>query len=375
MAAPPEPAGPAGPPVPPDAERRARRRRVIARLAWVWLAFWLVMFLLGAQEHFWTGGRRLLPPLIDYGTAALVATLLVAWKIRRADRLDPWLDRPWQWFLRWSAWLPLELPGYIAALHLMRAGLWALVGQPLRHGRWSEVVPYEAGKFLLFYALFGGIHFGLKSYYAWLAERLAHERQARLAREAQLAQLTQQLQPHFLFNALNTISSLIHTDPDGADALLTRLATLLRAATDAGRRPEQPLADELALLRAYADIMIRRFGDRAAVAWDTDPALNACPVPTLGLQPLLENCFVHGVEKRRAPTRIVVRAFRVGPGRFAVEVEDDGNPPALPPVEGVGSTNLRQRLDSLHGSAAILTLAAKADASGFVARVEMPCAC
>ena len=157
------------PPEPADPGRRARRRRLLVRLLWVWLAFWLLMFLLGAQEHFWTGGRRLLPPLIDYGTAALVATLLAAWKIGRDAPLDRWLDRPWQWFLRWSAWLPLELPGYLAAIYLMRTALWALVGQPLRHGRWDEVVRYEAGKFLLFYALFAGIHFGLKSYYAWLA--------------------------------------------------------------------------------------------------------------------------------------------------------------------------------------------------------------
>jgi LytS/YehU family sensor histidine kinase len=150
--------------------------------------------------------------------------------------------------------------------------------------------------------------------------------------------LTQQLQPHFLFNALNTILSLIHPDPDLADTLLTQLASLLRAATDASRRLEQPLADELALLGAYASIMTQRFADRVHVEWAIDEAAMACLVPTLALQPLLENCFRHVVERRRAPTRIVVRARLMG-AVLAIEIEDDGDLRTEPPVFGVGFGN------------------------------------
>jgi len=233
---------------------------------------------------------------------------------------------------------------------------------------------YEAAKFTLFYALLGGIQFGLRSYRAWVGEWLRTEEQSRLAQQAQLAQLTQQLQPHFLFNALNTVSSLIHTDPDAADAVLTRLAMLLRAATDAGQRPEQPLADELALLRAYADIMHSRFANRVRIRWELDAKANPCRVPTLGLQPLLENCFRHVVERRRGATQLVVRTARSA-GRLRIEIEDDGDElQAVPVARGVGLGNLERRLQSLHGAQASLALAHR-PGGGLVARVELPCAC
>ena len=228
-------------------------------------------------------------------------------------------------------------------------------------------------KFLLFYALFTGVAFGVRSYLAWNAERLRAEKHQALSSEAQLLQLTQQLQPHFLFNALNTVSSLIHTDPDRADALLTRLARLLRAASDVAERPEHTLADELALLEAYAAIMVERFGDRARVEWHVDPSTRDCRVPTLGLQPLLENCFRHAVERRAAPTTIVLRAERAGE-RLRIEVDDDGGHLEAAPVPGVGLSNLQRRLQVLHGDAASLRLAAR-DGGGVRATVELPCGC
>jgi LytS/YehU family sensor histidine kinase len=268
--------------------------------------------------------------------------------------------------------MPLQLVVFIAAMHGSRLVSYALAGLPLRAGLQLESVPYEVAKFSLFYALLGGIQFGVHSYRAWANERLRSEQQARLAQQAQLAQLTQQLQPHFLFNALNTVSSLIHTDPELADALLTHLASLLRAATDASQRPEQPLSEELALLHAYADIMTQRFGDRVRIEWDVDDPASQCKVPTLGLQPLLENCFRHVVERRRGPTRIVVRAAHRA-GALRVEIEDDGDLQALPAKRGVGLANLERRLQSLHGASASLALRIR-PGGGLVACVELPCA-
>src|SRR6478752_1642957 len=282
-------------------------RSVPRRVLWIWAAFWVLMFLIGAQEYLWSGGRHLWSPLIDYGTAALLSTALAVVQIRRSWRLDHLLAQPARWFLQVWAWFPLQLVVFIAASRGLRLAFFALAGLSLRPALDWNSLPYEAAKFSLFYALLGGIQFGVHSYRAWANERLRAEQQARLAQQAQLAQLTQQLQPHFLFNALNTVSSLIHTDPEKADALLTHLASLLRAATDASQRPEHPLDDELALLHAYADIMTQRFGDRARIEWEVDERAGACMVPTLGLQPLLENCFRHVVERRRAPTRILVR--------------------------------------------------------------------
>lgn len=354
-----------------------RSPRLWAALWCGWLAFWLLMLLVGLQEYQRGGGRRLWEPVVDYGTAALAATLVAAIELRRARRHEALLGRPLQWLARLAAWLPLTALGFVGVMYALRHAIYALAGHPYRHGPWADVIVYEAVKFAIFYLLFLGVHFGLRSYRAWHAERLRTEHQARLAQEARLAQLTQQLQPHFLFNALNTVSSLIHTDPDLADTLLTRLATLLRAATDAGQRPTQPLADELVLLEAYAQIMTERFADRAHVSWEIDAAARACPVPTLGLQPLLENCFHHVVERRLAPTHMVVRARLLEGARLRIEVEDDGDLRSEPPVYGVGLNNLALRLQALHGAGAAgasLTLLPRAG-GGLTVRLELPCAC
>ena len=213
------------------------------RLLWVWAAFWLLMLAVGIQESLWTGRVQFWRPLVNNGSSALAATALIAVHIRRADWRNSLLDQPLRWFLRSWASMPLQMVAYIAAMYALRLGIYALAGAKYPHGPWVEVMTYEATSFVVFYALFSGILFGVRSYGAWADERLTAEKQANLARQAQLAQLTQQLQPHFLFNALNTVSSLIHSDPDAADILLTRLATLLRAATDASQHPEQSLAD------------------------------------------------------------------------------------------------------------------------------------
>jgi LytS/YehU family sensor histidine kinase len=261
---------------------------------------------------------------------------------------------------------------FVGAMYVLRLALHSLGGEPFRSGLQVELLTYEVAKFVLYYTLLGGIQFGLRSYRAWATERLRTEQQSRLAQQAQLAQLTQQLQPHFLFNALNTVSSLIHSDPDMADALLTRLATLLRAATDASQRPEQSLADELTLLRAYADIMTQRFADRVEIRWELDAEAGPCKVPTLGLQPLLENCFRHVVERRRGLTHLAVRTA-CSEGRLRVEIEDDGDLQAMPSKRGVGLGNLERRLGSLHGAHASLTFQPR-PGGGLIARVELPCA-
>lgn len=360
----------AAPTSPPDAlPSRLRQGAVLA-----WVGFWFLMLMVGVQDEARQGQRDVWRPYVDYGTAALLATAIALWKIRQARGTDDVLRRP----MRWLAWQVVEtLPlvfVYVGALYGLRLTIYALAGGHYRHAPWPEVFLYEGVKFLIFYGLFIGIHFGLRSYQGWHAERLRTAQQAHLARQAQLVQLTQQLHPHFLFNALNTVSSLIHSDPDMADTLLTRFATLLRAAMDASARPTQTLAQELTLLEAYAQIMTQRFAGRASVQWQIDAQARGCELPTFGLQPLLENCFRHVVEQRVAPTRIVVRARCEG-GRLRVEIEDDG--PVLdgaPPHFGVGLRNLQQRLEALHREGARLELQPREE-GGLRARVELPCAC
>jgi two-component system LytT family sensor kinase len=347
--------------------------RLWRRLLWVWAAFWLLLLLLGVQEYLWSGGRELWRPIVDYGSSALLATALAAIQIRRAFRFDGLLSSPVRWFTAMWAWLPVQLVVFVILMNGTRALLYGFAGARYRLDLRFEVLAYEAIKFLLYYALLGGIQFGQRSYRAWALERLRLEQQSRLTQEAQLTQLTQQMQPHFLFNALNTVSSRIHSDPDLADALLTRIASLLRAASDASQRPEQSLADELVLLHAYAAIMEQRFGERVRLRWEIDAGASSCLVPTLGLQPLLENCFRHVVERRRERTHIAIRAACEG-GRLAIEIEDDGVLNTLPQKRGVGLTNLERRLQSMHGERGRLELRLRPQ-GGLIARVELPCAC
>ncbi len=338
-----------------------------------WAGFWLLMLAVGVQENQRNGGRDIWRPFVDYGSAALVATAVAMWQVREADRFDALRPDPLRWFGRLAAWLAPVALVYVGALYALRHAIYALAGSHYKHEPWGEVFLYETVKFTIFYALFAGVHFGLRSYQAWNAERLRTAHQANLARQAQLAQLTQQLHPHFLFNALNTVSSLIHSDPDLADTLLTRFATLLRAATDAGGRPAQSLDEELKLLEAYAQIMTQRFADRVEIRWEIAPDARACKLPTLGLQPLLENCFRHVVERRRRVTHIVVRACLAG-ADLRVEIEDDGDPLVEPVSYGVGLRNLQERLHAMHGERGRLTLSPRGE-GGLTVRVELPCEC
>lgn len=363
------PHAPAAPTPPAAFDGRRSLRRAIAV---VWAGFWLLMVAAETQRHS-TGFAALWHALVQEGSSAFVATLLLVVQWKLAGRLDHQLARPARWF---AVVLALTLPlafTFVPLVHGLRLGLYALAGSVYPHEPLSRVFFYETARFAIFYLLFCGLQFGARSYLAFSAARLQAEHERALAREAQLLQLAQQLQPHFLFNALNTVSALIHTDPDRADLLLTRLASLLRAASDVAHRPQQPLDDELRLLHAYADIMCERFADRVRIDWDVDDAALSCPVPTLALQPLLENCFRHVVEQRSQPTRISVRARCLG-HRLQLTVQDDGGALTAPVRFGVGLGNLEQRLRALHGSGASLVLS-PAEPGGVTATLELPCAC
>ena len=210
---------------------------ITPRLAAVWAAFCLLMVLVGLQER-WYAGQPLAPwPLFYEVSSMLAATAVAVWRWRLTPRDDPWLGRPAHWFWRVLRWTPLVALAFVALLYGMRHAVRAVFGLDYPHQPWPEVLAYEGLKFAVFYLLFAGVVFALRSHQAMAAERLRAERLERLTSEARLAQLTQQMQPHFLHNALNTIAGLVHADADAADAALLRLSTLLRAATQAARRP------------------------------------------------------------------------------------------------------------------------------------------
>jgi LytS/YehU family sensor histidine kinase len=217
------------------------------------------------------------------------------------------------------------------------------------------VFGYEILKFLLFSGLWGGIVFGLLSFTQWREQSERLQRLQKALAEAQLAQLRAQLRPHFLFNALNTISSVMQVDVARADRLLTRLGDLLRISLSTSERDTVPLADELRLLQLYASIMEERFIDRVRIDWRIAEDMLAVAVPTLLLQPLLENAFRHGVEPSTEPQQINISACR----DEALLIVTIRNTCATQPDfgrEGVGLRNCRERLQVLYGDAATLLL-------------------
>ena len=173
--------------------------------------------------------------------------------------------------------------------------------------------------------------------------------------DARLNALRAQLNPHFLFNTLNAVSTLVEEDPPGARRMIARLSDLLRHTLGEGDDQEITLARELEMLRRYLDIMEVRFQGKLEVSIETDPSLDGALVPNLVLQPLVENAFRHGLAQMQTVGRVAVHAVR-DDGDLVLTVRDNGRGPANPVREGVGLTNTRARLTQLYGARQRLAL-------------------
>jgi LytS/YehU family sensor histidine kinase len=189
-----------------------------------------------------------------------------------------------------------------------------------------------------------------------------------------LSALEGQLRPHFLFNVLNTISSVMYEDVAAADTMLARLADLLRRTLRRPSGSEVPLAEEIETLELYLDIMRVRFAERLSVDVQVDDAVRDAAVPALVLQPLVENALRHGDPGPGMPARISVRARRAD-GSLLLEVEDNG--PGLAATQGeavgkgVGLANTARRLEQLYGDRQALTLS-NLTGGGLRVAVELP---
>ena len=173
---------------------------------------------------------------------------------------------------------------------------------------------------------------------------------------ARLEVLRSELQPHFLFNALHAISTLMHRDVEAADEMVTHLGDLLRLSLQTRSVQEVPLREELSVLEPYLNIVRIRFGDRLTISVDVDPGLLEVRVPLFILQPLVENAIHHGIARRAGAGRIVIRA-RGDADSVQITVSDDGAGIASDGVpEGVGLSNSRLRLEQLYGTRGGLVL-------------------
>ena len=353
---------------PPPAPRR------LDRLWLAYAAFWLGTGLLLALAEWQHYVQRGLPhpwePFVwELSSVAVIAVLaLGVWRLdqRVMARSRPLAVRIAAHVVGALAFTLL----HTSLMYALRFVVYGLAGLDYQPGSAAQVFGYEAAKDVTTYAILVACCHGLRA-----LRRSEHQAvdlarlQAQLA-EARLAHLQSQIQPHFLFNTLNLISSVMYVDVDRADALIAELADLLRQAEAAGRRPVHALADELRWVQPFLSIMQQRFGDRLAVTLDVTPEAARCAVPSLLLMGPVENAVTHGVARSAGAVGVAVQAH-VRDGWLEVAVVDEarddddaaarlaGTPGLGEPTplgRGTGLANTRARLEAHHGGDQQVTL-------------------
>ncbi|MFG6413274.1 sensor histidine kinase [Roseateles sp. DC23W] len=251
--------------------------------------------------------------------------------------------------------------GIVIGLAAVNAA-WGLPG-------WSRALAKPA-----FWGQFLGISVVISGFLGWRyrARWKQEQMQARIT-EAQLKLLQGQIEPHFLFNTLANVQSLIDFDPDRAKLMLERFTDYLRASLGQLRGESTTLAQEFGMLEAYLGLMQLRMGERLRLRLDLPAALSGVELPPLLVQPLVENAIHHGLEPQIAGGEIAVTARREASG-LCIDVEDDGqglDGPRRRPGNGVALANIRERLATRWGAAATLELQRRDD-GGTRARIRIP---
>lgn len=345
-------------------------------------------------------------------TLASVSALLIAWPAMALLFATLWYvydasrysASPYTYYLGWSClmWAPAPLV------------LWFAHGRPLQSHTWKQWLVLHLSASLALSALLALLEASTKwlrnpsglllstsithyfrqhiqlyvlTYWAVLAagefyraherareRELATTRLEALLTAARLEALSAQLQPHFLFNTLQTAVTLVHEDPHGAEDVLLRLSSLLRASLSEFRTPEVPLRKELEFLDCYLGIQQRRFGERLRFELKVDERVLDLAVPSLLLQPLVENAVRHGVGTHRGPDMVIVHGHQEV-DQLTIEVMNltgrlSGEPEKLL-TSGVGLANTRARLRELYGPRQSLQLLGL-EPSGVCVRLRFP---
>lgn len=302
---------------------------------------------------------------------------LLAPFILATDRGLPFTDK--QLSRRFSVQLLLSMlftAAYFYVFALLRASLGLGSWAALRN---TQILANALqGMFLwswLVYWLILGSAQAYRYYERYLSSELRAERLERSFSEARLNALRMQLDPHFLFNALNTISSQVERDPKLARGMIEHLGDLLRLSLDSKNTPEIPLAEEIAFLDHYLAIQKIRFGNHLSVKIDIQQDVKYASVPCLLIQPLVENAIRHGISKRSTGGRVTLSAQRVGKD-LEIRVLDDGV--GLPPdwtmetSAGVGLSVTRERITSLHPDGRSHFSVGRRAVAGTEVRISLP---
>jgi two-component system, LytTR family, sensor kinase len=303
--------------------------------------------------------RAFLVALVDWELWT-IATPLVAWLSTRFP-FSP---------ARWGVPLAIHLPAGIA-LSGVKLFLEAML-TPLILG-YGRPGPFSFLKIhltlLTYWGIVAAIH--VVRYYrvARARELRAAQLEMELAR-AQVEALKMQLHPHFLFNTLNTIAGLMRDDPDAAELMLAKLAELLRRTFETADVQELPLDRELEFIEAYLTIQRLRYGERLRVSIDVSDAVRRALVPSLILQPLVENAIRHGVAEKPGPGRVEIGA-RLEDTDVVITIANDG--PTLPVTvrERYGLRNIRSRLLACYGARGSLAFGPQLN-GGAVATLRFP---
>lgn len=228
----------------------------------------------------------------------------------------------------------------------------------------------------VFFSVLGCIVFSTQARVSQLSAELSHIQATEAAAAQKLAEtelrlLQAQIEPHFLFNTLSNVTSMIHSNPLGAEQTLNNLSTLLRNSLRQTREPLTDLGEELRVLRAYLDIQKIRMGERLQYQIDAPAELNGTPIPPLLLQPLVENAIGHGIEPSIEGGRVDVTVEQLG-NKVKITVQDTGIGIAnSSPNKGTGLSNVLERLRALYQAQASLKLSQNSP-QGVIVELELP---
>lgn len=258
---------------------------------------------------------------------------------------------------------------HVAVAYPLRIFVYHLAGDPYVIDNMLITFLYEAQKTTILYVFVLLISFAVREFRVRRAGELRAVTLTAELGEARLRHLTAQVDPHFLFNALNAISNRMREDLDAADRMITQLGDLLRAAYDTDQHLLVSLGSELKWLRGYAGMMAERFRGQLKFELDIEPALETLQVPRLLLQPLVENSLRHGLADGRGS--LSVQVHRSG-DRLRYMIADDGvGLPPTPLHRGTGLSNVARRLELMFPGNHALNLAPRSP-RGTIVTVEFP---